>query len=175
MKMLTNLQFATDRGLLKVVPAEYSVPVVAVAVAAYRLIAFSGRMTSLLITLLASLRATTRSRLELAAEIDCRQQSYSTTLDTFQGRLANIQMEPTRHGHPRDLWASRENGDAPTPRSRRRNRDRDGSRRADYRTGWHFARSSLQGRPVSMGSIDTGRGLVLPISPSRGESQRPAI
>ena len=41
----------------------------AVAVAAYRLIAFSGSMTALLIALLASLRATTRSRLELAAEI----------------------------------------------------------------------------------------------------------
>ena len=41
----------------------------AVAVAAYRLIPFSGSMTALLIALLASLRATTRSRLELAAEI----------------------------------------------------------------------------------------------------------
>ena len=36
---------------------------------AYRLIPFSGSMTALLIALLASLRATTRSRLELAAEI----------------------------------------------------------------------------------------------------------
>jgi hypothetical protein len=58
----------TDAARLGV-RAEYSVPVVAVAVAAYRLIAFSGSMTSLLIALLASLRATTRSRLELAAEI----------------------------------------------------------------------------------------------------------
>ena len=41
----------------------------AVAVAGQRLIPFSGRMTALFIALLASLRATTRSRLELAAEI----------------------------------------------------------------------------------------------------------
>ena len=41
----------------------------AVAVASYRLIPLSGSMTSLLIAVLASLRATTRSRLELAAEI----------------------------------------------------------------------------------------------------------
>ena len=41
----------------------------AVAVAGQRLLPFSGRMTALFLALLASLRATTRSRLELAAEI----------------------------------------------------------------------------------------------------------
>src|SRR5947209_5474820 len=48
---------------------EYSVHVVAVVVAGQRLIPFSGRMTALFVALLASLRATIRSRLELAAEI----------------------------------------------------------------------------------------------------------
>jgi putative transposase len=42
---------------------------VAVAVADIRRILFSGRMTALFIAVLASLRATVRSRLELAAEI----------------------------------------------------------------------------------------------------------
>ena len=51
------------------VPAEYSVRVVAVAVAGRRLIPFSGSMTALFVALLAALRATIRSRLELAAEI----------------------------------------------------------------------------------------------------------
>ena len=51
------------------VPAEYSVPVVAVAVADQRLLPFSGRMTALFVALRASFRAATRSRLELAAEI----------------------------------------------------------------------------------------------------------
>jgi hypothetical protein len=51
------------------VPAEYSVPAVAVAVAGQRLIPSSSRMTALFIAVLASLRATVRSRLELAAEI----------------------------------------------------------------------------------------------------------
>ena len=57
------------RRFLAAVPTEYSVRVVAVAVAGRRLIAFSGSMTALFVALLASLRATIRSRLELAAEI----------------------------------------------------------------------------------------------------------
>jgi len=52
-----------------VVPTEYSVRVVAVAVADQRLIPFSNRMTAPFIAVLASLRASIRSRLELAAEI----------------------------------------------------------------------------------------------------------
>ena len=63
------VQISTGTLCTLAVPAEYSVPVVAVAVAGHRLIPFSGSMTALLIALLASLRATTRSRLELAAEI----------------------------------------------------------------------------------------------------------
>ena len=51
------------------VPIEYSVPVEAVAVADQRLIPSSVRMTALFVALLASLRATIRSRLELAAEV----------------------------------------------------------------------------------------------------------
>ena len=51
------------------VPTEYSVRVVAVAVAGQRLLLFLGRMTALFIALLTSLRATTRSRLELGADI----------------------------------------------------------------------------------------------------------
>jgi hypothetical protein len=51
------------------VPAEYSAPVVAVAVADQRLLPVSGRMTALFIALLASFRAPTRSRLDLAAEV----------------------------------------------------------------------------------------------------------
>ena len=51
------------------VPTEYSVRVVAVAVAGQRLIPFSGRMTALFIAVLASLRALIHSRLKLAAEI----------------------------------------------------------------------------------------------------------
>src|SRR6267378_4075236 len=50
-------------------PTEYSVRVVALAVADQRLIPFSGRMTALFIAVLASLRALIHSRLELAAEI----------------------------------------------------------------------------------------------------------
>jgi hypothetical protein len=46
----------------KAVPAEYSVRVVAVAVAGQRLLPFSGNMTALFIAVLASLRATTASR-----------------------------------------------------------------------------------------------------------------
>jgi len=57
------------RRFLAAVPTEYSVRVVAVAVAGRRLIPFSGSMTALFVALLASLRATIRSRLELAAEI----------------------------------------------------------------------------------------------------------
>ena len=55
-----------DVALRHAVPTEYSVPVVAVAVAGQRLLAFSGRMTALFLALLASFRAATRSRLELA-------------------------------------------------------------------------------------------------------------
>ena len=51
------------------VPTEYSVRVVAVAVAGQRLILFSGRMTALFVALLVSLRVIIRSRIELAAEI----------------------------------------------------------------------------------------------------------
>ena len=50
-------------------PTEYSVPVVAVAVAGHRLLTFSRRMTGLFLALLASFRAATRSRVELWAEI----------------------------------------------------------------------------------------------------------
>jgi hypothetical protein len=48
---------------------EYSVPVLAVAVAGQRLLPSSGRMTAVLIALLVSLRTTIRSRCELGAEI----------------------------------------------------------------------------------------------------------
>jgi hypothetical protein len=51
------------------VPTEYSVPVLAGAVAGQRLLPFSGRMTAVLIALLASLRTTIRSRFEVGAEI----------------------------------------------------------------------------------------------------------
>jgi putative transposase len=51
------------------VPTEYSVRIVAVAVAGQRLIPFSGRMTAPFVALLASLRVTICSRLEVAAEI----------------------------------------------------------------------------------------------------------
>jgi len=51
------------------VPTEYSVPVETVGVADDRLIPFPGRMTALFIALLAALRTTIRSRLELAAEV----------------------------------------------------------------------------------------------------------
>ena len=51
------------------VPTEYSVRVVAVAVAGQTLIRFSGRMIALFVALLASFRAAIRSRLELATEI----------------------------------------------------------------------------------------------------------
>jgi len=51
------------------VPTEYSVRVVDAAVAGQRLIPFSGRMRALFVALLASLRVTIRSRLELAAEM----------------------------------------------------------------------------------------------------------
>src|SRR5687767_11409093 len=53
----------------RAVPTEYSVRVVAVAVAGERLLPFLRRMTALFIAVLASLRTTTRSRLELGAEI----------------------------------------------------------------------------------------------------------
>jgi hypothetical protein len=51
------------------VPTEYSVQVVAVPVAGQRLIPFAGSMTALFVAVLASLRATIRPRIELAAEI----------------------------------------------------------------------------------------------------------
>ena len=51
------------------VPTEYSVSVAIIVVAGRILIPFSGRMTAVFIALLASLRATIRSRLELEAEI----------------------------------------------------------------------------------------------------------
>ena len=57
------------RRIATAVPAEYSVRVVAVAVAGQTLIPFSGRMTALFVALLASFRATIHSRLELATEI----------------------------------------------------------------------------------------------------------
>jgi hypothetical protein len=54
-------------GFCRPVPTEYSVRVVTLRLR--REIAFSDRMTVLFVALLASLRATIRSRLELAAEI----------------------------------------------------------------------------------------------------------
>jgi hypothetical protein len=84
------------------VPTEYSVRVVAVAVAGLRLIPFSIRMTALFIALLASLRATIRSRLELVAEIlalrhHCRVQVvvlFIIELSTRRVEIARITSEP---------------------------------------------------------------------------------
>ena len=80
-----------------------------------------------------------------------------------------------RQGYPRDLWASRENGDAPAPSAQRNHCDLDGSRRTDNRTGRHVSRGSLQGRPVPMGGVDSWRRSVLPVSAPRRESQRQTI
>ena len=66
---LVDERLVAHAAAARLIPAEYSVPVVGVAVAGQRLLPFSGRMTALLIALLASFRAATRSRLELAAEI----------------------------------------------------------------------------------------------------------
>jgi hypothetical protein len=60
---------AGGRVLRSPVPTEYPVPLLAVAVAGQRLLPSSGRMTAVLIALLASLRTTIRSRCELGAEI----------------------------------------------------------------------------------------------------------
>jgi hypothetical protein len=57
------------RSRLALVPTEYSVRLVAIAVASRRLIPFSASMTALLVALSGSLRATIHARFELAAEI----------------------------------------------------------------------------------------------------------
>ena len=68
------------------VPTEYFVRIVGVVVAGQRLIPFSGRMTALFVAILSSLRATTCSRLEFAAEILALRHQLAVLQRTTQKR-----------------------------------------------------------------------------------------
>ena len=68
-----------------------------------------------------------------------------------------------RQGDPGDVWASRENGDAPAPRSRGGHRDGEEPRRPHHRTGWYSLEKSTT-RLANSDGPGPLRGLIGPLS-----------